>query len=85
MTPTQPQFNETAGNDIRDYEDQTDDAMETAKRQVSEVMDGIGERARDYGRYADEQVQQNPWTAVGIGFGVGLVMGALLTLVARRD
>ncbi len=84
MTPTQPQFNETAGNDIRDFEQEAD-ALESAKRQISEVMDGIGERARDYGRYADEQVQQNPWTAVGIGFGVGLVMGALLTLVARRD
>jgi ElaB/YqjD/DUF883 family membrane-anchored ribosome-binding protein len=83
MTPTQPQFNETAGNDIRDYTEQTD-ALASAKQQLSEVMDGLSERARDYGRYADEQVQQNPWTAVGIGFGVGLVMGVLLTLVARR-
>jgi len=83
MTPTQPQFSETAGNDIREYDEATD-AMEAAKRQISDVMDGISERARDYGRYAHEQVQQNPWAAVGIGFGVGLVMGALLTLVARR-
>jgi ElaB/YqjD/DUF883 family membrane-anchored ribosome-binding protein len=84
MTPTQPQFNETAGNDIRDYAEETD-ALANARQQLSEVMDGLSERARDYGRYADEQVQQNPWTAVGIGFGVGMVMGALLTLVARRD
>jgi len=83
MTPTQPQFNETAGNDIRDYTEEAD-ALANAKQQLSEVMDGLSERARDYGRYADEQVQQNPWAAVGIGFGVGLVMGALLTLVARR-
>ena len=84
MTPTQPQFNETAGNDIRDYTEETADSLANAKQQLSEVMDGLSERARDYGRYADEQVQQNPWTAVGVGFGVGLVMGALLTLVARR-
>jgi ElaB/YqjD/DUF883 family membrane-anchored ribosome-binding protein len=48
------------------------------------VLDGVSERAREYGRYADEQVQQNPWTAVGVGFGVGIVMGALLMLAARR-
>ena len=35
-----------------------------------------------YARYADEQVQQNPWTAVGVGFGVGVLFGALITLAA---
>jgi ElaB/YqjD/DUF883 family membrane-anchored ribosome-binding protein len=29
-------------------------------------------------------VQQNPWMAVGVGFGVGVVMGALLMMAARR-
>jgi ElaB/YqjD/DUF883 family membrane-anchored ribosome-binding protein len=49
------------------------------------MIDGLSDRAREYGRYADETVQQNPWTAVGIGFGVGIVMGALLMIAARRD
>ena len=83
MTPTQPQFNETAGNDIRDYTEEAD-ALANAKQQLSEVMDGLSERARDYGRYADEQVQANPWTAVSIGFGVGMAMGVLLAIAARR-
>jgi hypothetical protein len=25
-------------------------------------------------------VQQNPWTSVGIGFGVGVLFGALITM-----
>ena len=83
MTPTQPQFGGT--NDIRDFQQEdAQDTLESAKRQLNDVLEGVSERAREYGRYADEQVQQNPWTAVGVGFGVGIVMGALLMLAARR-
>jgi len=80
MTPNQPGFDATT-NDIRD---ESEASMEAAKRQLNEVIDTVTDRAREYGRYADEQVQQNPWTAVGVGFGVGVVMGALLMLAARR-
>jgi ElaB/YqjD/DUF883 family membrane-anchored ribosome-binding protein len=86
MTPNQPQsqFGSTA-NDMREYAtEQAEDTLQSAKRQVNDVLEGIGDRAREYGRYADETVQQNPWTAVGVGFGVGIVMGALLMLAARR-
>ena len=34
--------------------------------------------------YADRTVHQNPWTAVGVGFGVGMMFGALVTLLASR-
>jgi ElaB/YqjD/DUF883 family membrane-anchored ribosome-binding protein len=84
MTPNQPEYGST--NDIREFqEQQTEDTLQSAKRQLNDVLDGISERAREYGRYADETVQQKPWTAVGVGFGVGIVMGALLMLAARRD
>ena len=87
MTPNQPQsqFGNTT-NDMRDYAtEQAEDTLESAKRQLNNVLDTVSYRAREYGRYADETVQQNPWTAVGVGFGVGIVMGALLMLAARRD
>ena len=83
MTPNQPQFEGTT-NDIRDFPEDPQAAFEAAKRQLADVLDGVTERAREYGRYADEQVQRNPWTAVGVGFGVGVVMGALLMLASRR-
>jgi ElaB/YqjD/DUF883 family membrane-anchored ribosome-binding protein len=83
MTPNQPGYEGTM-NDIRDFRGETDDAMDAAKRQLNEVIDTVSDRAREYGRYADEQVQQNPWMAVGVGFGVGIVMGALLILAGKR-
>ena len=84
MTPNQQsQFGSTT-NDMQFQEQDTQQTLESAKRQLNEVLEGVTDRAREYGRYADETVQQNPWMAVGIGFGVGVVMGALLMMAARR-
>jgi len=82
MTPNQPQYG--GPNEIRDFQQQTEETLKAAKGQMNEMLDTITDRAREYGRYADEQVQQNPWAAVGVSFGVGIVMGALLMLAARR-
>ncbi|TMG79827.1 MAG: DUF883 family protein [Betaproteobacteria bacterium] len=85
MTPNQQsQFGSTTTNDMQFQEQDTQDTLESAKRQLNDVHEGVSDRAREYGRYADETVQQNPWMAVGIGFGVGVVMGALLMMAARR-
>jgi ElaB/YqjD/DUF883 family membrane-anchored ribosome-binding protein len=35
-------------------------------------------RMKDAGLQFDEQVRENPWTAVGIAAGAGLVLGILL-------
>lgn len=42
----------------------------------------INERARFMANYADEAVHNNPWTSIGIGFGVGVVIGALIAIAA---
>jgi len=46
-----------------------------------DVKDG----AREMARYADRRVQENPWAAVGIGFGVGVLFGTLVTLLALKN
>ena len=80
MNPNQTPYEATA-NDMAASAENT---MDQAKRQLNDVLEDVSERAREYGRYADETVQQNPWTAVGVGFGAGLIIGALLMLAARR-
>ena len=82
MTPNQPQYG--GPNDVRDFQKETEDTLKAAKTQMNEVLDTITDRAREYSRYADETVQQNPWASVGVSFGVGVVMGALLMLAAKR-
>jgi ElaB/YqjD/DUF883 family membrane-anchored ribosome-binding protein len=51
---------------------------------MQEYMETANQRAREAAAYADRTVQQNPWTAVGVGFGVGMVFGALVTMLASR-
>jgi ElaB/YqjD/DUF883 family membrane-anchored ribosome-binding protein len=52
---------------------------------MEQYMTSASERARVAAAYADRTVHQNPWTAVGVGFGVGMVFGALVTLLAARS
>jgi ElaB/YqjD/DUF883 family membrane-anchored ribosome-binding protein len=40
------------------------------------------DRARQAAQYANETVHSRPWTSVGVGFGVGVVVGALIALAA---
>ena len=85
MTPDPMQGDNPAyRDDIRELQENADEMLASAKQQLSEVLDGITQRARDYGRLADEQVQANPWTAVGVSFGIGVAMGVLLGIAARR-
>ena len=51
---------------------------------LDETMAVVSEKSRLAARYTDRRVQENPWTSVGIGFGAGVLFGALITLLARR-
>jgi ElaB/YqjD/DUF883 family membrane-anchored ribosome-binding protein len=51
---------------------------------IDETVTQVTEKSRQAARYADRRVQENPWTAVGIGFGAGVLFGGLVTLIACR-
>jgi ElaB/YqjD/DUF883 family membrane-anchored ribosome-binding protein len=61
-----------------------EERMRDMRETMEQYMSTASERAREAAAYADRTVQQNPWTAVGVGFGVGMVFGALVTLLASR-
>jgi ElaB/YqjD/DUF883 family membrane-anchored ribosome-binding protein len=61
-----------------------DTTLESARQRLNETLQDVTARLQEAASYADEQVQARPWAAVGVGFGFGMVMGALLMLVARR-
>jgi ElaB/YqjD/DUF883 family membrane-anchored ribosome-binding protein len=52
-----------------------------------ETMHMARERFNKAAHYANEQVHGHPWTSVGVGFGAGVLIGALIVLSAvyRRD
>jgi ElaB/YqjD/DUF883 family membrane-anchored ribosome-binding protein len=53
-----------------------------ARDKLNQTWSGVSEQAKHAAQYADEAVHNNPWTSIGVGFGVGVVVGALIAIAA---
>ena len=56
-----------------------DALMQTAAAASGGQLREAGDSAREAAGEIDEQVRRNPWAAVGIAAGVGLLLGLLLS------
>ena len=54
-------------------------ALKESRVRLGETSDALLKQTRETAARADEYVRENPWTGVGIGAAVGLVLGVLLT------
>lgn len=54
-------------------------ALKESRLRLGETGDAIIKQTREGAARANEYVHENPWTGVGIGAAVGLVLGILLT------
>jgi ElaB/YqjD/DUF883 family membrane-anchored ribosome-binding protein len=70
-----------AGEGITAARRRIEQSLEEGKKTLSEAENVFVDRAKEMTKAADEYVRQNPWNAVGIAAGIGLVLGLLL----RRD
>jgi ElaB/YqjD/DUF883 family membrane-anchored ribosome-binding protein len=84
---TQPQGGRTSDQlteKVRELSERADETLQSARARLNETLDEVTTKMRKAANYADEQVHSNPWTAVGVGFGLSVAIGALATLAARR-
>jgi ElaB/YqjD/DUF883 family membrane-anchored ribosome-binding protein len=58
--------------------------LERAKYELARLQRSAAAGARAARRAADDTVHQRPWPAIGVAFGVGLLIGALSVLSSRR-
>jgi ElaB/YqjD/DUF883 family membrane-anchored ribosome-binding protein len=61
--------------------DQAAEKLRQAREVFGNFERGTLQRAKEVASKSDEYVHSNPWTAIGIGVGVGLLLGLL---VSRR-
>ena len=54
-------------------------ALKDSRYRLGETGDALAKQTREAAARADEYVRDNPWTGVGIGAAVGVVLGVLLT------
>jgi ElaB/YqjD/DUF883 family membrane-anchored ribosome-binding protein len=67
-----------AGEKVAAARERVQDSLHHAKVKLAEAEDVIVQKGKLAARATDEYVHENPWRAVGIGAGVGLIIGLLI-------
>ncbi len=67
-----------AGVKVDAARERVKDSLHAAKVKLAEAEDVLLRQGKLAARATDEYVQENPWRAVGIAAGVGLIIGLLI-------
>lgn len=67
-----------AGEKVGNARVRAEDSIRAAKASLEEAGQLAAEHTREAARAADDYVRENPWTAVGIAAGVGILIGVLI-------
>ena len=67
------------GEKIDEARARAEESVQLAKARLAGIEDEALERARELAKDADKYVRGNPWGAVGVAAGIGLVLGLLLS------
>lgn len=67
-----------AGERIAEVRERAQESLINAKARLAELGDAAATRAHEAADCTDAYVRDNPWTAVGIGAVVGVLVGLLL-------
>jgi ElaB/YqjD/DUF883 family membrane-anchored ribosome-binding protein len=68
-----------AGEKVAEARTRAEESIRAARQALGEAGEEAIERTREAVESADEYVHENPWTAIGIAAGVGLVVGLILS------
>lgn len=59
--------------------------IQHARQRLNETLASVKQRAGEACEYTDQVVRAHPWSSIGVGFGVGVLVGALVTLAASSS
>lgn len=68
-----------AGEKVSVARERIQESLVAAKVRLAEAEAALVEKTKAAARATDEYVHENPWRAVGIAAGVGLVVGMLIS------
>lgn len=67
-----------AGDKVAAARAKAEAGLERARTRLKELEGELAERGRQAARATDEFVHREPWKAVGIAAGIGLIVGLLM-------
>ena len=68
-----------AGEKVSAARERIQETLTAAKVRLAAAQEAVADKARQAANATDEYVHDNPWKAVGIGAGVGLIIGMLIS------
>src|SRR4051812_20067921 len=78
MTIDTPRTREEAGEALESIADQIEDGIAKGRFSLKEIQSAMMEKGRAAAQSTDQVVHENPWAAVGIAAGLGLIIGLLM-------
>jgi ElaB/YqjD/DUF883 family membrane-anchored ribosome-binding protein len=69
----------TAGERVAAAREKVQGSLDRAKFKLAEVEDILIDKGKQAARVTDDYVRENPWQAVGIAAGVGVLIGLLIS------
>ena len=67
-----------AGEKVAAARQKIEQSLIEGKKALAEAEQIVIERSKEYADMADNYIRENPWSAVGIAAGVGLILGLLM-------
>ena len=67
-----------AGEKVSAAREKVQESLHRAKVKLAETEDVLIDKGKQAAKVTDEYVHDNPWRAVGIAAGIGLVVGLLI-------
>lgn len=68
-----------AGEKVSAARERIQESLSVARARLGDAQEAMIEKTKQAARATDEYVHDNPWYAVGIAAGVGLVVGMLIS------
>ena len=66
------------GETIANLRDKALETISGAKEKIASLEEGLADKAKDVAAGADEFVHRNPWEAIGVAAGLGILIGLLI-------
>lgn len=67
-----------AGDKVADLRANLASSLHTAREKLAEAEAAVRTKTREVARATDAYVHENPWKAIGVAAGAGLVIGLLI-------
>ncbi|HTG96137.1 MAG TPA: hypothetical protein VL982_01690 [Burkholderiales bacterium] len=81
----EPMQTEKIPSNVQEMPGQQEETFQNARERLNETLAAVKQRAGEACEYTDQVVRANPWSSIGVGFGVGILVGALVTLAASSS